>query len=86
MGDNPASSAHDRQMLAAAECRENAHDALARGATAIDPQVTVAWEGVARAWAALAVEAEVYETLRRNFLDQMSNEALRSAGLAPDHP
>jgi hypothetical protein len=59
-------------MMPAAECRENAHSAFARGATAIDPQITLAWEGVAREWAALAVQAEAYETLRRDFLDQTS--------------
>ena len=69
--DIPAGSAHNRQMKPALECRAKVHAALTRGATAIDPQLTLAWEEVAREWTALAVQAELYETLRAKFLDKI---------------
>jgi hypothetical protein len=58
-------------MLPAVDCQARAHEALTRGATAIDPHVTLAWEDVAQEWAALAVQAELYETLRDRFLDKI---------------
>ena len=57
-------------MKPALECREKVHAALTLGATAIDPQLTLAWEEVAREWTALAVQAELYETLRAKFFGQ----------------
>jgi hypothetical protein len=56
--------------MLATECRAKAHEALSQGATAIDPKLTLAWEGVAQQWVALANQAEIQETWRRNFLGQ----------------
>jgi hypothetical protein len=57
-------------MMDAEECRAKAHEALTRGATALNPPLTMAWEAVAEQWAALAIQGDAHETWRREFLDQ----------------
>jgi hypothetical protein len=56
-------------MMDAETCRAKAHEALASGATALNPPLTAAWEAVAEQWTSLAVQAEAHEALRRDFLD-----------------
>jgi hypothetical protein len=56
-------------MLASAECRTKAHEALTIGATALTPDITDAWEAIAAQWNALAVQADAHESLRRDLLN-----------------
>ncbi len=61
-------------MMTAAECQGKAHDALAVGATALTPEMTAGWEAIADQWVALAAQADVYESLRRDLLDRTPAE------------
>jgi len=56
-------------MIASTDCRARAHEALTVGASALTPDVTLAWEAIAAQWTALAAQAEAHESLRRNFID-----------------
>jgi hypothetical protein len=57
-------------MMDPEECRAKAHEALACGATALNPPLTMAWEAVAGQWTALAIQGDAHETWRRDFLDR----------------
>jgi CelD/BcsL family acetyltransferase involved in cellulose biosynthesis len=52
-------------MMSAADYRAKARDAITQAEGAPDSKIKFHWEGIARDWAALAVQGDAHEALER---------------------